>query len=533
MQPAYTDRMTQHDGGRYLGHRFTVVAGAAGTASGLGAAELAAALFTPDAGPVVAVGDLLIEIAPSWAAEGMIALFGTANKPVLIAGIVLLLLALGGLAGVLERRREPVGMLVVIAAGIVGGIATAVRPAFAVQDLIPVAAAVLVAGLGIRMLLRRLLLATTAPGPVAGAGLASGAGVREDPDRRRFLTWTTGTAALGALAAAGGVALQSGARAVTAVREALTLPAPATPLPPLPAGAELDIPDLTPVLTPNDEFFRIDTAIVVPQLEPESWSLRIHGLVEREVEIDWAELIALPLEESVTTLQCVSNEVGGDLIGTAVWLGYPIRELLARAGPLPEADMVLSRSHDGFTASTPIEVLQDERNAILAIGMNGEPLPARHGFPVRMIVPGLYGYVSATKWVVELEVTRFDRVTAYWTDRGWAEHGPVKLSSRIDVPRGSVTAGPVAVAGVAWHPHTGIESVEVQLDGGAWNPAELAPALSADSWVQWRWLWDAEPGSHALRVRATNSDGERQTAEVRGTVPDGATGLHSISVSVR
>ena len=317
------------------------------------------------------------------------------------------------------------------------------------------------------------------------------------------------------------------------MRETITLPR-STNTARIPAGAELDVDGITPIVTPNAEFYRIDTALAVPAVDPAGWSLRIHGMVEQEVALTWDELLALPLEESVTTLACVSNEVGGGLIGNAVWLGYPIRELLARAAPSADADMVLSRSIDGFTASTPLAVLEDERDAILAVGMNGEPLPPEHGFPVRMVVPGLYGYVSATKWVVDLEVTRFDAASAYWTGRGWSARGPVKLSSRIDVPRSGqpLTAGPVTVAGVAWHQHVGIEAVDVQVDDGPWRPAELATAISIDTWVQWRYEWDASPGSHTLRVRATGADGEVQTSKRQGVVPDGATGLHERSVSV-
>ena len=258
-------------------------------------------------------------------------------------------------------------------------------------------------------------------------------------------------------------------------------------------------------------------------------------MVEKPVTLSFAELLALPLEESYTTLMCVSNDVGGNLIGNAKWLGYPIRHLLARAKPTASADMVFSRSSDGFTASTPLSVLQeDDRNAILAVGMNGEPLPPEHGYPVRMVVPGLYGYVSATKWVVELEVTRFADRSAYWTERGWSSHGPVKLESRIDVPRAGagVTHGRVVVAGVAWHQHTGIQKVEVRVDGGDWNEAELAPAISADTWVQWRWDWDAAAGQHQLEVRATDATGAVQTADIADTVPNGATGYHRIPVNV-
>jgi len=374
--------------------------------------------------------------------------------------------------------------------------------------------------------------------PVDGASSADGGrpadgGSVDGIDRRRFLGWAGGAAVLGALAAAAGYALQSGARAVTAIRDTITLPKPASTVS-IPSDAELDIEGLAPVVTPNAQFYRIDTALAVPAVDPETWSLRIHGMVDEEVTLTWDELLALPLEESATTLACVSNEVGGNLIGNAVWLGYPIRELLARANPSADADMVLSRSVDGFTASTPLAVLQDDRNAILAVGMNGEPLPPEHGFPVRMVVPGLYGYVSATKWVVDLEVTRFDLATAYWTDRGWSPMGPIKLQSRIDVPRSgqSLQAGTITVAGVAWHQHVGIAAVDVQVDDGPWQPAELAEAISIDTWVQWRFDWDADPGTHTLRVRATDADGEVQTSRVQGVVPDGATGLDERTVTV-
>ena len=329
---------------------------------------------------------------------------------------------------------------------------------------------------------------------------------------------------IGGLAAFGGYALQAGSRAVTAIRDTITLPKP-TATATVPPSAELDIEGLSPVVTPNAQFYRIDTALAVPAVDPSTWSLRIHGMVDQEVTLTWDELLALPLEESATTLACVSNEVGGGLIGNAVWLGYPVRELLARAAPTADADMVLSRSVDGFTASTPLAVLEDDRNAILAIGMNGDPLPPEHGFPVRMVVPGLYGYVSATKWVVDLEVTRFDLAAAYWTDRGWSERGPIKISSRIDVPRSGQTLseGPITVAGVAWHQHVGIESVDVQVDDGPWQPATLATAISIDTWVQWRFDWDAPSGTHTLRVRATGADGEVQTSDVQGPVPNGST----------
>ncbi|MFB6610996.1 molybdopterin-dependent oxidoreductase [Agromyces sp. NPDC056379] len=542
-------------------------AGVASVALGLGVGQLVAAVVAPASSPVVVVGSLLIDLAPPWAKDTAIALFGTGDKAALLVGIGLVLLAVAGAAGVLEARRSPWGMVVVAAVGVVGAVAAASRANASMLAIVPSAVAAITAMLALTFLLKKLAPASASSpasspddspsrrsihatrGADAGASHDSSSdsatpGAPEAPevppapasvDRRRFLGWAGGAVALGALAALGGYALQAGARAVTAVRDAIRLPAPATTAT-VPAGAELGIDGLAPIVTPNAEFYRIDTALAVPAIDPADWSLRIHGLVDREVTLTWDELLALPLEESITTLACVSNEVGGGLIGNAVWLGYPIRELLARAGPSADADMVLSRSIDGFTASTPLEVLQDDRNAILAVGMNGEPLPTEHGFPVRMVVPGLYGYVSATKWVVDLEVTRFDAASAYWTDRGWGERGPIKISSRIDVPRQGQSVSPdsAVLAGVAWHQHVGIAGVEVQIDDGDWQAAELATAISDDTWVQWKYEWpDASPGSHAVRVRALGADGEVQTAKRQGVVPDGATGLDEVTVEVR
>lgn len=496
---------------------YPALAGVAAVAFGLGVAELVAGLLAPRASPVLVVGSLLIDLAPPWAKDAAIALFGTADKAALLIGIGLVLLVLAAAAGVLQARRPLIARLLIAAAGVLGIVAAMTRAGASILDAVPATVAVVAATLVLTALLRE----RPAVEPREG-----------DLSRRRFLTWAGGVGVIGALAAAGGFALQAGARVVTAVRETFRLPAAAVTAAPVPAGAELGLDGLTPVITPNAEFYRIDTALQVPNLDPATWRLRVHGLVENEFELTWDELIALPLEESHTTLMCVSNPVGGDLVGSALWLGYPIRELLARAKPTREADMVLSHSSDGFTASSPLEALTDDRNAILAIGMNGEPLPLEHGFPVRMVVPGLYGYVSATKWVVELQVTRFDEARAYWTDRGWSARGPVKISSRIDVPRDPVSAGEVVVAGVAWHQHTGIAGVEVSIDDGPWRDAELATAISADTWVQWSYRWDADPGSHVVKVRATSVDGEVQTDDTAPVAPDGATGHHAVAISV-
>lgn len=302
----------------------------------------------------------------------------------------------------------------------------------------------------------------------------------------------------------------------------------------LPEGVELGVDGVVPFRVPTEDFFQIDTTRGLPRVDASTWRLRIHGEVDRELRLTYADLLARPMIERDLTISCVSNEVGGDLIGNALWLGTRIAPILAEAGPRAGADMVLSTSYDGWTASTPIEVLRDDRDALFAVGMNGQVLPERHGHPVRMVVPGLYGFVSATKWLVDLEVTRFADAKAYWSTRGWSERGPVKLSSRIDVPRygARVPAGTVAVGGVAWSPHVGIRAVEVRVDGGDWQPARLGAVPSADTWRQWAFTWQAVAGDHELSVRAIDAAGQVQTGEVAPVDPDGATGWHSIEVKV-
>jgi DMSO/TMAO reductase YedYZ molybdopterin-dependent catalytic subunit len=327
--------------------------------------------------------------------------------------------------------------------------------------------------------------------------------------------------------------LLSTRREVVAARAGLTLPTPASPAPAVPAAAELNLPRLAPFVTPNADFYRIDTALVVPQVDPAGWTLRIHGRVRNPVTLTFDDLMARPMVERWVTLACVSNEVGGDLIGNARWLGVPIKELLDEAQPLDGADQVVGRSVDGFTCGAPTALLRDGRDALLAVGMNGEPLPLEHGFPVRMVVPGLYGYVSACKWVVELELTSFADFDQYWIPRGWSAQAPIKTESRIDTPRGSVPAGQVTVAGVAWAQHRGVRRVEVRVDRGPWQEARLADTVSIDTWRQWSWRWDATPGDHVLQVRATDADGVAQVEAVADPAPNGASGWHSVSVTVR
>ncbi|MDH6180261.1 DMSO/TMAO reductase YedYZ molybdopterin-dependent catalytic subunit [Microbacteriaceae bacterium SG_E_30_P1] len=504
--------------------------GVLSAAASVSVGHLVALFVAPAASPLLAVGAWVIDIVPPWVKDAAIALFGTGDKVALLVSLGLLVAVLAVLAGVVELRRSPWGVVILV---IVGAIATAAalsRAGSTINWAIPTAVGVAVGAGVLRITADRLRRWSRAPSTSVPAEFSS-AGV----SRRGFLTAVAVSAGVAALAGVASGVMSRVTEAANTVREAIRLPKPAVAAPPIPAEAELDIEGLATVVTPNASFYRIDTALGVPKIDPSEWRLRITGMVENEIEIGWDELLALPLEEAAVTLTCVSNPVGGDLIGNAVWLGYPIRHLLERARPTVDADMVLSRSIDGWTASTPLESLTDDaRVAMLAVGMNGEPLPLEHGFPVRMVVAGLYGYVSATKWVTELTVTRFDRETAYWTDRGWAELGPIKMSSRIDVPRAGVVvdAGRVVVAGVAWAQHKGIHGVQVSVDRGEWHDARLAEEINVDTWVQWVWEWDAEPGDHELQVRATDAFGGTQSPERVAPVPDGAEGWHTVRVSV-
>ena len=353
------------------------------------------------------------------------------------------------------------------------------------------------------------------------------------PDRRRFLAVSAG-AAVAAVAGGGIGSLLLHRFNVTASRAQVHLPAAATTVAPVPAGTELQVSGLSSFYTPNSSFYRVDTDLVVPQVSPDRWTLRIGGMVGRPIELTFADLLKLPLTEADITLVCVSNEVGGPYAGNARWLGASLPALLRRAGIKRGADQVLSTSVDGMTISTPVPAIMDGRNALLAVGMNGQPLPVAHGFPARMVVPGLYGYTSATKWVTKLEVTTFAARRAYWTQRGYAAVAPIRTESRIDVPKplAQVKAGRVAVAGVAWAPHRGIKAVQVSANGGPWQAARLASADGIDTWRQWVWAWDASPGLHRLQVRATDGTGATQTTRRTGVFPSGATGQDSVVVTV-
>jgi DMSO/TMAO reductase YedYZ molybdopterin-dependent catalytic subunit len=496
----------------------------------LAIAEAAALVLAPASGPLFAVGSLVIDLVPAWLKTLVIALFGTADKIVLLATLGLLVAALACVIGILEYRRPPFGIVGLV---IVGGIATLAVTTRAEATGVWAVPTVLGMIGGVIVLrrttdrLRSWTVAVEAEGTLSSTDAAV--------SRRGFLVLAVSTAVASVAVGVAARTVNAATTAVNAVRAALKLPAPAVAAPPIPAGAALDIDGLAPLVSPNDSFYRIDTALQVPVIDADQWRLKITGMVENEIEISFAELLELPLVETYVTLMCVSNEVGGTLTGNAKWLGYPISSLLARAVPKAGADVVLSTSQDGFTATTPLEVLQDvRRNSLLAVGMNGEPLPLEHGFPVRMVVPGLYGYVSATKWVVELKVSTFAKESAYWTDRGWSARGPVKTSSRIDVPStaSSLSSGTQVVAGVAWAQHVGIEKVEVRIDNEDWVEATLAEAISADTWRQWHYEWDAAPGAHTIEARATDAGGGVQSGAQVPVVPDGAEGYHSVDVRV-
>ncbi|WP_092914734.1 molybdopterin-dependent oxidoreductase [Agrococcus baldri] len=512
---------------------WSMLVGLTAAAAGLAMAELAALVVAPQASPFLAVGSLVIDLAPAGVKDAVIALFGTGDKVFLLIVLAVLLAALAAGAGVLELVAPPWGTVLLLVVGAFGTLAVTTRAEASALWAVPAVVGTLGSCLLLRLAIGRLRAwsARTERDSEHSGLHASGTAVT----RRGFLMLLGGTAAAAVVVGIGARLANAASLAVDAVREAIALPRPATPAPQIPASASLDVEGLSPLITPNESFYRIDTALRVPAVDPAEWRLRVTGMVEQQIELSFDELLALPLTETSITLLCVSNEVGGELIGNAVWLGYPIRELLARARPQAGADMVLSRSVDGFTASTPLEILQEEdRDCLLAVGMNGEPLPPEHGFPVRMVVPGLYGYVSATKWVTELHVTTFERDSAYWTDRGWAARGPVKIGSRIDVPTAGrrADAGAVTVAGVAWAQHTGVRGVEVRVDDGAWQPARLASAISSDTWVQWVYEWDAAPGEHELAVRATDASGSVQSGARVPVVPDGAEGWHTIAVTV-
>jgi DMSO/TMAO reductase YedYZ molybdopterin-dependent catalytic subunit len=517
-------------------------------AAALGVAQLVAGVTGPLGSPVVAVGEVAINLTPVPVKDFVIAHVGSHDKQVLVAGILLILAAFAAVVGMLALRRVGYGVAGLAVFGVLGAAAAITRPNSGAADLVPTLVGVAVAAVALTLLVhagggRQRTGPTSLPGPAtpvldwsAPAPLAEarpGALSARTPDRRRFLALAAGTAAV---AAAGGLAGQKllSRFNVDRLRAAIRLPAPAKRAPAVTAATQLPIRGITPFFTSDASFYRVDTELVLPQIAPDEWTLRVHGMVDRPLELSFGDLLRRPLTEADITLACVSNQVGGPLAGNARWLGASLRALLREAGVHAGADQILSTSNDGWTAGTPTAVVMSDPDALLAVGMNGQPLPIAHGFPARMIVPGLFGYASATKWVTDIELTTFAAQRSYWVQRGYSVMGPIKTMSRIDVPKPfqQVHAGRTAVAGVAWAPHRGIERVQVQADGGPWHDAQLAAADGIDTWRQWVWYWDADPGLHQLQVRATDGTGATQPAKRTGIFPNGATGWDSAAVTV-
>lgn len=499
--------------------RARALAGVAAATVALGVTGLLAVPFGPQADARTAVGSTVIDLTPGLVKEWAIQTFGMADKLVLSILVVAVIAAIAAVTAMWETRRRPVGSIAIVAAGTAGSAAVLSRAGATPADAVPTLIG-MVCGVAV---LRFLISHRCTDEPDV-----------PDRGRRRSLV-ALGFLGAGALSGVAGVVLTRLLSSVAGDRSAFALPSPDVGALPVPPTVQPKGVALPPFITPNADFYRIDTALSVPQLSRADWQLKIHGMTDRELTYRFEDLQEFEVVEKVITLTCVSNPIGGELISNATWTGYRVRDLLADAGVHRDADMVLSTSIDGFTVGTPVEALTDDRDALLAIGMNGEPLPTEHGYPARLVVPGLYGYVSATKWVVDLELTRFDQSQAYWTRLGWAPRAPIKTQSRIDVPRSGqrVARGPVTFGGVAWAQNRGVRAVEVRIDDGAWQPAQLGASYSNDTWRLWSFPWRADDaGPHIIAVRATDNTGAVQTAERADPIPDGATGWHTVSFEV-
>ncbi|KQZ75979.1 molybdopterin-dependent oxidoreductase [Nocardioides sp. Root151] len=549
------------------------LAGVLATLCGMAAGHLIASLLKPASSPVLAVGSTVIDLTPTPLKEYAVREFGTKDKPILLASVMAVTLLLAAVAGLLARRWFPVGAGLLIALVALAGAAAVTRPLATASDVVPSLVAAVV-GLVVLVLLVRLLNGAREPadepareaaeeepapkrstgGPV-GPSPAGGTGpfdvmsnlepiARRKPRSksksaptaaprasRRTLLITTG------LVAAASATMGWAGEKIIAYRTRIgnvNLPPAAKPIAPLPAGLENVYSGISNFQTSTDRFYRVDINLTLPVVPVDDWKLTIDGDVDNSFSLTFDELAAMPLIERDITMTCVSNEVGGRYIGAARWLGVPLTDLLDRAGVGSKADQILSTAVDGFTISTPLEVARDGRDAMVAIGMNGEPLPAEHGFPARLITPGLYGFVGATKWLTRLTLTTYDDDSAYWTDRDWATDAPIKISSRIDTPKplATIKDGQTVIGGVAWAQRVGIKKVEVRIDGNAWQEATLGPDAGIDYWRQWYLPWDASPGQHMLAVRATSLDGEVQTAARATPFPEGSSGVQEIVVTV-
>ena len=488
---------------------------------------------------VLSAGEWFIDVAPGDVAERGIETFGTNDKPALAIGVVVITLLIAVGVGSASLRNRRIGHVSFAAFGLIGGWLAARDPLSADGWSWIVGLVAAFAGWAVLQVLLHVLTRPSRLGLDERAGRVVETPTDPAANRRAFLSYAGG-AAVFSLGAVGVGRVLRGRLSVDAAREAIDLGATRTVDDvgsALSTLGDLDaVPGLSSYVTDSTgtNFYRIDAALSTPQVDPNGWSLKITGMVDEPFELTYDEILEMDLVERVVTLSCVSNEVGGRLVGNAVWQGVPLDQLLERAGVQPGATQLVGRSVDDFTAGFPTELIHDGRTAMLAIGMNGEPLPVRHGFPARLVVAGLYGYVSAVKWLDEIHLTTWEDFDGFWITRQWAKEGPMKTQSRIDVPanRAVVTPGPTAIAGVAWAPTRGIERVEVQVDDGEWREATLGEAVSDETWVQWMVEWDATEGTHNLRVRATDGDGETQSDVFRPPKPDGAEGHHSITVRV-
>jgi DMSO/TMAO reductase YedYZ molybdopterin-dependent catalytic subunit len=524
----------------------------------LGVAQLVAALLSSPIGePVPAVGELSIDHTPPAIKNFAIREFGSSDKTVLVWGIRAVLIIFAIVIGILAVRKLWQGLCALAVFGAIGVYAALIQPSATAADAAPSLVGAAVAAFALRYFSRRAapLAAARAPGQPSHESAGEPAGAQHSgpawrpverarrgdleplPDRRRFLLGSAAVAGISLITYAGGSWVGE-TRDVGAIQSALKLPAPAQPAPPLPPGADLKIPGLSSFITPNSSFYRVDTAIVLPEIPPANWQLRVHGLVRKELVLSFEDLIKRPLIEDYITICCVSNPVGGPYIGNAKWLGASLRALLQEAGIKAGASQLLATSSDGFTSGTPVPVAMDSgRDSMLAVAMNDTALPVEHGFPVRQVIPGLYGYVSACKWIVDIEVTTYEAAQAYWVPRGWDAQAPIKTESRIDVPTGQnpIKAGKrVSIAGEAWAQHKGIEAVEVRVAGGPWQQARLAAVPDLDTWRQWVYEWDVNvaPGTYLIEARATDKTGYTQTALQEPPAPNGASGYPTVSVQV-
>jgi DMSO/TMAO reductase YedYZ molybdopterin-dependent catalytic subunit len=496
--------------------------------AGVGIGHLVAAWVEPAASPVVAVGATVIDATPTPVKEWAVSTFGTADKPILIGSVMLVTLLAAAGIGLVARRHRTTGLALLLGLVALAGLGGALRPAagaFALVPSIVTAAVGLVAASLLWQSADRMQRPPTEPDVALGTPRAKG------PDRRAFVL---GAASTGAVAAAGGALGQAVVHSSSTASASLTLPTPTNTLAALPAGLETTVEGVAPFVTPTKDFYRIDTALLVPKVSTDDWSLTIDGEVDHGFRLTWAELLAMPMVEADITLCCVSNEVGGPYISAGRWLGVRTRDLLERAGVRTGADQILSTSTDGMTISTPVQALTDGRNALVAVALDGKPLPREHGFPARLVTPGLYGFVGATKWLTRMTATTYAREEAYWTQRGWATESPVLTQSRIDTPVGfsNYSAGRVVIGGVAWAQGRGIRGVEVRVDDGPWEPATLGPDGGIDYWRQWYHPWQATSGRHTLWCRATDLTGETQPETRADPFPRGATGWHNIVVNI-